>query len=155
LTDTLTSEARSRRMAGIRGKDTRPELAVRSTAHNLGYRFRLHRRDLPGTPDLVFPGRRKVVFVHGCFWHRHSGCKRAATPADRRAYWQAKFDGNVERDIRKEVQLLAAGWDVLIIWECETRDIARLTESLRDFLDPQDRPPILNPIGSSSAGHVG
>lgn len=136
MTDTLTPEARSRLMARIRGKNTRPELAVRSLAHRLGYRFRLHRRDLPGTPDLVFPGRRKVVFVHGCFWHRHSGCKRAAMPTDRQTYWQAKFDGNVERDIRKEIQLMAAGWEVLVIWECEIRNVEDVAPRLREFLGP-------------------
>jgi len=130
-------------MARIRGKDTKPELIVRRLAHALGYRFRLHRRDLPGSPDLVFPSRRKIVFVHGCFWHRHPGCKKTTTPSTRHDFWQKKFDQNVERDIRKEVQLIAAGWDVLVVWECETRDAARLTSTLREFLgapNPSTKP---------------
>ncbi|MCJ2084301.1 very short patch repair endonuclease [Methylobacterium sp. J-090] len=123
-------------MGRIKGKDTKPEMIVRRLAHRLGYRFRLHRRDLPGSPDLVFPSRRKVVFVHGCFWHRHPGCRRASTPSTRRTFWQAKFDRNVERDIRQEIELMAAGWEVLVIWECETRDLNRLNSALINFLEP-------------------
>lgn len=108
-------------MAAIKGSDTKPERIVRSIAHRLGYRFRLHRRDLPGTPDLVFPGRRKVVFVHGCFWHQHPGCRFATRPATRPAFWAAKLDGNRERDIRVRDELERLGWRVLVIWECETR----------------------------------
>ncbi len=126
---------RSALMARIRGKDTKPELVVRRLVHAMGYRYRLHRRDLPGSPDLVFKSRRKVVFVHGCFWHRHPGCKKASTPSTRREFWQEKFDQNVERDVRKEIQLMAAGWAVLVIWECQTKDAERLTATLRHFLE--------------------
>ena len=126
-------------MARIHGKNTKPELVVRRLAHALGYRFRLHRKDLPGSPDLVFPTRRKVVFVHGCFWHRHPGCKKASTPTTRRSFWETKFDQNVERDVRKEVQLMAAGWEVLVIWECETRDAEAVAARLREFLGPPGR----------------
>ena len=109
-------------MRAVRSKDTTPELAVRKLAHALGYRFRLHRRELPGSPDLVFPGRRKVVFVHGCFWHRHAGCARgASTPATRRGFWEAKFARNVARDRRDRRRLRAAGWGVMVVWECQTR----------------------------------
>jgi DNA mismatch endonuclease (patch repair protein) len=123
-------------MSRIRGKDTKPELVVRRLAHALGYRYRLHRKDLPGRPDLVFPGRRKVVFVHGCFWHRHPGCRKASTPSTRREFWETKFAQNVERDARKEAELRAAGWEVLVIWECETRDSAAVAKRLREFLGP-------------------
>ncbi len=119
--DTVDAATRSRMMSRIRGKDTRPELAVRRIAHGLGYRFRLHRRDLPGTPDLVFPGRRKVVFVHGCYWHRHPGCRHATTPSSNTDFWMAKFDRNVERDAEAVKRLKALGWDPLAIWECETK----------------------------------
>lgn len=131
MVDRLTPEARSRNMAKIRGKNTRPELAVRRAAHALGLRFRLHRRDLPGTPDLVFPRRRIALFVHGCFWHRHPGCGFAYTPKSRVEFWQAKFDGNVERDKRKQADLAAAGWRVVVVWECETREQDGLREIIR------------------------
>lgn len=123
-------------MSRIRGKDSKPETIVRKCAHALGYRFRIHRLDLPGTPDLVFPGRHKVVFVHGCWWHRHEGCHRSGTPKTRSDYWQAKFDRNVARDARVEAQLRDAGWDVLVIWECQTRDLAVLGSALLHFLGP-------------------
>lgn len=132
MADRLTPEVRSRNMAKIRGRDTGPELRVRRAAHALGLRFRLHRRDLPGTPDLVFPGRRIALFVHGCFWHRHPGCRFVYTPKSRIALWQAKFDGNVARDQRKENDLCAAGWTPVVIWECETRDPDQLPGIIRD-----------------------
>lgn len=134
VADRLTPEARSRLMAAVRGRNTTPELAVRRLAHALGYRFRIHRSDLPGKPDLVFPSRRKVIFVHGCFWHRHAGCRKATMPKSQIEFWSAKFARNVERDARNECELRAAGWDVLLIWECETRDIGHMTVTLRDFL---------------------
>jgi DNA mismatch endonuclease (patch repair protein) len=121
-------------MARIRNKDTAPELAVRSTAHQLGYRFRLHRRDLPGSPDLVFPARRKVVFVHGCFWHRHPRCRLAYEPKSNVDFWSAKFRKNMERDVRVKGELERMGWDVLVIWECETADRAALASELRKSL---------------------
>ena len=108
-------------MAKVRSKDTAPELAVRKIAHGLGYRFRLHRPDLPGRPDLVFPKYRLAVFVHGCFWHQHPNCNRATTPATNTAKWQEKFERNKLRDARSASELAALGWDVLVIWECETR----------------------------------
>ena len=126
---------RSALMARVRQKNTKPEMIVRRIAHRLGLRFRLHRRDLPGTPDLVFPKLRKVVFVHGCFWHRHPGCRLSSTPKTRLAYWLPKFEANVERDQRKAAELTAAGWSVETIWECETRDLKRLTDRLRNLKD--------------------
>lgn len=120
-------------MSRIRGKDTTPELAVRSLAHRLGYRFRLHGRGLPGKPDLVFAGRRKIVFVHGCFWHGHR-CKRDKMPKSRIAYWAEKIAANRARDARHIRALRAAGWKCAIVWECETKDAVRLGERLSRFL---------------------
>ncbi|SDA25486.1 T/G mismatch-specific endonuclease [Sphingomonas sp. NFR15] len=122
-------------MARIGPRDTKPEMVVRRLLHALGRRFRLHRRDLPGTPDIVLPGSRKAIFVHGCFWHRHEGCPKATTPKTRSEFWQDKFDRNVERDERKEADLRAAGWDVTTVWECETRDLGALEIRLRDWLE--------------------
>lgn len=125
---------RSALMSRVRAKDTKPELIVRGLAHGLGYRFRLHRRDLPGTPDLVFPKLRKVIFVHGCFWHRHRGCSRTTTPKTRAAYWKDKFRQNIKRDAAKETMLRSIGWDVLVVWECETFDPDSLTSRIAAFL---------------------
>src|ERR1700692_2000946 len=108
---------RSALMARVKSKDSVPERLVRSQAHTLGYRFRLHRRSLPGTPDLVFSKLRKVIFVHGCFWHRHSGCPRTTTPKTRAEYWKAKFIRNIERDASVIKMLRSAGWDSMIVWE--------------------------------------
>lgn len=121
-------------MARIGPRDTNPEMVVRRLLHAIGRRFRLHRRDLPGTPDIVLPASRKAIFVHGCFWHRHEGCAKATTPKTRAEFWQEKFDRNVARDARKEAELRAAGWDVTTVWECETRDLAALEIRLRDWL---------------------
>lgn len=121
-------------MARVKGRDTKPELIVRRVAHALGHRFRLHRRDLPGTPDMVFPRLKKVIFVHGCFWHRHPGCSKASSPKTRAAFWQSKFDANVERDARSIRELRRAGWDVEVVWECETKDVDALESKLRRFL---------------------
>lgn len=120
--DIIDREARSRLMGRIRGKDTKPEMMVRRIAHRLGFRFRLHRRDLPGNPDLVFPGRRKVVFVHGCYWHRHPGCRQAYEPKSNVEFWTEKFAANVTRDEKALADLSEQGWDTLIIWECEAKD---------------------------------
>lgn len=121
-------------MARIRGKDTRPELRVRCLLHRHGYRFRLHASDLPGRPDIVFRRRRKVVFVHGCFWHRHEGCCRAATPSTRVEYWNRKFDATRARDAATLNALETMGWASLIVWECETTDEFSLLKRLQRFL---------------------
>lgn len=128
------SAERSRIMASVRGKDTKPEMTVRRLAHALGYRFRLHRRDLPGRPDIVFPARKKVIFVHGCFWHQHRGCRKATIPKTRREFWQAKLTKNEARDGRMIVALEAIGWAALVIWECQTRDAESLARTLRSYL---------------------
>ena len=132
--DIVDQETRSRMMGRIRGKDTKPEVAVRRVAHALGYRFRLHSRDIPGTPDLAFPGRRKVVFVHGCYWHRHEGCSFAYTPKSNTEFWTNKFDRNVARDAEVLTTLRQEGWDSLIIWECQTTNLQAIAESLSDYL---------------------
>ena len=121
-------------MSRVRAEDTKPEMAVRRTAHALGYRFRLHRKGLPGRPDLVFPARRAVVFVHGCFWHRHPNCPKSSMPKTRIEFWQAKFAANVHRDEVNVKALGADGWRVLVIWECETRGGDDLRARLKDFL---------------------
>ena len=125
---------RSALMSRVKAKDTKPELRVRRSAHGLGYRYRLHRRDLPGSPDLVFPGRRKALFVHGCFWHRHQGCRKTTMPKTRAKFWQRKFDDNVRRDERVIAALWDLGWDVLVVWECETSDEDLLRRTLIEFL---------------------
>lgn len=127
--------ARSELMRRVRGKNTTPERAVRRVAHALGYRFRLHRRDLPGTPDLVFPRLRMAIFVHGCFWHRHEGCARTTMPKTRAAYWREKFEQNVRRDRRNLAALRCLGWEVLVVWECQTFERIQLLARLSRFLD--------------------
>jgi len=133
--DTLTREQRSERMARVRGRDTKPELAVRSRLHALGYRYRLHDRKLPGSPDLVFAGRRKALFVHGCFWHMHEGCALARMPKSRLEFWRPKLEGNRARDSVKLEQLRALGWDVMVVWECELRDLDALVARIEAFLN--------------------
>lgn len=133
--DGVVDPARSELMRRVRGKDTAPERAVRRVAHALGYRFRLHRRDLPGTPDLVFPRLRRAIFVHGCFWHRHEGCARTTTPKTRAAYWREKFEQNIRRDRRNLAALRDLGWEVLVVWECQTFERAELLARLSRFLN--------------------
>ena len=137
--DSISSE-RSRNMAAIRGKDTAPEMAVRKMLHGMGLRFRLHRKDLPGRPDIVLPRHRTVVFVHGCFWHRHEGCRFTTTPKTRQEFWQAKFDGNVARDRRNQADLVQLGWRILVVWECELRDAAALRNRLVSEFGLADEP---------------
>lgn len=122
MADVVDAATRSRMMSAIRGKDTGPEMLVRRYLHACGLRYRLHQRRLTGRPDLVFPGHRTVVFVHGCFWHRHPGCPLASTPATRSEFWADKFAQNVARDQANVAALVSMGWQVLTIWECETRD---------------------------------
>lgn len=138
MTDRVDSRRRSKMMSRIRGRDTAPEVVVRRIAHGLGLRFRLYRKDLPGRPDLVFPRRRSVVFVHGCFWHRHAGCRFAYDPKTRVGFWSEKFSRNVARDRDSEEALHALGWRVLVIWECETRDRTALEERLLDYFAGTD-----------------
>lgn len=133
--DTLNPHDRSRRMALVRSKDTKPEMKVRRALHALGFRYRLHVKGLPGHPDLVFPSRKKVVFVHGCFWHRHLGCSLARLPKSRQKFWVPKLEGNRLRDEAAINSLRAVGWGVLVVWECETRDIEILVARIIRFLE--------------------
>lgn len=121
-------------MARITKTDTKPELVVRKLAHSMGYRFRLYRRGLPGTPDLAFPRHMKVIFVHGCFWHQHEGCRLARMPKSRLDYWAPKLRRNRKRDAEAEHELTAMGWSVMVVWECETTDVDALEVTLRSFL---------------------
>jgi len=133
--DTLSKDKRSWNMSRIKGKDTKPELIVRSILHQLGYRFRLHRKDLPGRPDIVLKKYRAVIFVHGCFWHRHEGCRFAYEPKSRQEFWRKKFRENIARDKEKRIELEKLGWKVHVIWECETRtDLKRLENRLTTLL---------------------
>lgn len=132
MVDVVDQATRSRMMSGIRGKNTKPERIVRSFLHRAGLRFRLHAK-LPGKPDLVLPKYRTAVFVHGCFWHRHEGCRYATTPANNALFWREKFAGNVSRDARKKQQLEQMGWKVLVIWSCQSndRDLGKLATLIR------------------------
>ena len=134
--DTLSPAQRSERMSRVRSRDTKPELLVRKLVHGLGYRYRLHRKDLPGKPDLVFGPRRKVILVHGCFWHGHDdpNCKLARAPKSRVEFWGPKLARNRERDREVERRLNESGWEALILWECELRDRAGLEQRMRAFL---------------------
>lgn len=135
--DILSPEARSERMRRIRSRDTVPEMRVRRLLHSLGYRYRLHVPGLPGKPDLVFSSRRKVVWIHGCLWHSHEGCRLNRPPKTRLDYWQPKLERNRARDAEHVATLSALGWDSLVIWECEAEgDVPALTQRLQDFLGP-------------------
>ncbi len=134
MVDTLSPEKRSELMSLVRNKDTRPEMVVRRLVYGLGYRYRLHGRNLPGRPDLVFKSRKKVIFVHGCFWHGHGGCKRAGPPKSHLDFWLPKLEGNKERDERNQRLLEESGWRYIVIWECETNDADALTQRITDFL---------------------
>lgn len=133
--DHVDPATRSRIMRAIPSEGTKPELIVRRSVHALGYRYRLHVKSLPGTPDLVFPSKRKIVFVHGCFWHRHTGCKYASFPKTRIDFWQEKFSSNTRRDRRTVRALKKLGWSILIIWQCQLKDPAKLGARLNEFLD--------------------
>jgi DNA mismatch endonuclease (patch repair protein) len=134
MTDKISKERRSANMRAVRSRNTKPEIRVRQIAHGLGYRFRLNRRELPGRPDIAFPGRRKVVFVHGCFWHQHKGCRRASLPQSNYNFWRAKLAHNVERDAEQLVAIRKLGWRALVVWECEIKNERRLAARLCRFL---------------------
>lgn len=140
MTDVLTPEQRHRCMSRIGPRDSKPEMVVRSLVHRLGYRFRLHRKDLPGKPDVVLPRHRKVIFVHGCFWHRHSCKYGRPQPRQNAEFWRDKLQRNVERDKRVRQRLRENGWQVLVVWECETRDTDRLRKRIGGFLSWGRRP---------------
>jgi len=130
LMDVFDPKRRSEIMSRIRSRDTAPELSVRRAAHAMGLRFRLHRRDLPGNPDLVFPRHKVALFVHGCYWHQHAGCRRASRPKSRQEYWIPKLAANVARDERSAIALAALGWRTVVVWECEALDPVIVRERL-------------------------
>lgn len=134
--DTITANERSRVMARVRSRNTSPELLVRRLLHGLGYRYRIHVPALAGRPDIVFSARRKVIFIHGCFWHQHAACPRARVPKSNVDFWVDKFRANRERDDRALAMLRHAGWEVRVVWECELGDAAALSRTLRQFLGP-------------------
>jgi len=138
MADTLTPFQRSERMSRVRNKDTAPEMVVRKLIYGMGYRYRLHGKDLPGRPDLVFRSRRRVVFVHGCFWHRHndSTCKLSRLPKSRLEFWLPKLEDNRVRDYKNQTALKAMGWQSLVIWECQLKKPIPLARKIRSFLEP-------------------
>lgn len=133
MADRLSRERRSWNMSRIRSNDTKPELVVRKTLHAMGYRFRLHRRDLPGRPDITLPKYKTAIFVHGCFWHRHQGCHYAYNPKSRQEFWQHKFERNIERDRIVAQKLTLLGWRQLVVWECETKEQEVLERLIAEF----------------------
>ncbi len=137
MVDNLSQSSRSERMSKIKSKNTKLELRVRRLIHGMGYRYRLHQRWLPGVPDLVFGPRRKVIFVHGCFWHAHDdpACKLARLPKSRLDFWLPKLEGNRARDERNMAELRKLGWDALVIWECQTRNVDEMERQITQFLE--------------------
>lgn len=134
MTDVFSKEKRSWIMSLVKGRDTKPEILVRSIIHRMGFRFRVHRRDLPGNPDIVLPRYRKVIFVHGCFWHGHKNCPRSKRPSTQKSFWSKKLDRNLERDKNYLLELRQRGWRVLVIWECETKTPKKLMMKLERLL---------------------
>lgn len=133
--DVFTKKKRSQIMSKIKGKDTKPEKVVRSLLHQMGYRFRLHRRDLPGNPDIVLPKHKKVIFVHGCFWHGHKDCPRAKRPSTNKKFWNEKLSKSIKRDTFNQKKLKEMGWLTLIIWQCEMKESKNLQSKLESFLN--------------------
>ena len=131
----IISASRSKNMSAIKSKNTKPEVEVRKLLHSMGFRFRLHKKDLPGSPDIVLPKYKTVIFVHGCFWHRHRNCKYASNPKTRVEFWNKKFKDNIERDIKNQEKLKSLGWKLKIIWECETKNNDKLREKLIHIMD--------------------
>lgn len=135
VADNISKTARSKQMSLVKSKNTKPEMFVRKLVHSMGYRYRLHDKKLPGRPDLVFSSRKKVIFVHGCFWHRHENCKLARLPKSRLEFWKPKLEANKERDQIVQESLRELGWQILVIWECQLRDIEILREKIIAFLE--------------------
>ncbi len=133
ISEPKVSVERSRNMSAIKSKNTKPEIAVRKLLHSMGYRFRLHRKDLPGSPDIVLPKYKTVIFVHGCFWHRHENCKYASNPKTRKEFWENKFKGNVKRDLEIQKNIKNIEWRSLVIWECETKNMENLRVRIFDI----------------------
>jgi DNA mismatch endonuclease (patch repair protein) len=151
MADTRTKEQRSRIMKSVSSCDTGPELTVRRLLHRLGYRYRLHRRDLPGRPDIVFPGRRKAIFIHGCFWHGHD-CSKGKLPKSRTEYWTAKIRANRDRDASAVARLEDACWQTLSVWQCELKSLDAVGHVLREFLGPPGSGSQISPAPLSGGG---
>lgn len=134
MADTVSKSVRSRIMSSVKQRHTKPEMIVRSLLHRLGFRFRLHRKDLPGSPDIVLPKFHTAIFVHGCFWHQHKNCTKSRRPSSNQDYWNTKLDENISRDKRKEKELSKLGWRVATVWQCEIRDLETLTKKLKKLL---------------------
>lgn len=134
MTDVFSKEKRSWIMSRVKGRDTKPEILVRSFVHRMGFRFRVHRRDMPGNPDIVLPRHKKTIYVHGCFWHGHKRCCRSKRPTTNEQFWNKKLDGNIERDKRSRRRLRRLGWEVLVVWQCESRNPEKLLRKLEGFL---------------------
>ena len=134
MPDLVSASVRSRIMSSVKQRHTKPEMVVRSLLHRLGYRFRLHQKDLPGSPDILLPKYRTAIFVHGCFWHQHENCGKARRPSSNQEYWNKKLDENISRDKRKEDELSQLGWRVVTVWQCETSGVESLTEKLKKLL---------------------
>ncbi|MBU3949912.1 MAG: very short patch repair endonuclease [Proteobacteria bacterium] len=137
--DVFSREKRSQIMSRVSGKNTKPELVVRSLLHNMGYRFRLHRNDLPGKPDITLPKYQKVIFVNGCFWHGHADCPRSKRPTTNKKFWRVKLDKNIERDKITVCSIRELGWRVLTVWACEVKDKDKLTNKLLTFLESKEK----------------
>lgn len=135
MPDIFSREKRSRIMSGISGKNTKPELIVRKLLHKMGFRYRLHVSSLPGRPDIVLPRHKKIIFVNGCFWHGHSECKRSSRPHTNVDFWNKKIDGNITRDKRVRKELERLGWKILVIWQCQTKDLDNLKQTILDYLE--------------------
>ncbi len=133
--DTLSPKQRSERMSRVRSKHTKPELSVRRLLFSMGYRYQIHLRSVPGNPDIVFSRRKRAIFVHGCFWHRHKGCPNCRLPKSKLEFWKPKLEGNKKRDSKKQQELRRAGWEFLVIWECEVKDGESLAARLRSFME--------------------
>ncbi|WP_241494473.1 very short patch repair endonuclease [Pseudomonas asplenii] len=134
MMDTISAKERSNIMSRVKSKNTRPEMFIRRMLHRAGFRYRLHDTTLPGKPDIVFPRKRKIIFVNGCFWHRHEGCKQAKIPKSNQVFWHAKLEGNKMRDKCNLRELHNAGWETMIVWECELKDVQTLEKKLLEFL---------------------
>ncbi len=135
MADVFTPQKRSAIMSRIKGANTKPEILVRRIVHSLGYRFTLHNKKVTGKPDIVLPRHRKIILVNGCFWHGHANCSRSTLPSTNEGFWRNKILGNKERDVRVRRKLNSEGWKVLVVWQCQTKQVERLTERLKDFLE--------------------
>lgn len=135
MADIVSRSKRTEMMSSVKQRHTKPEITVRIILHRHGFRFRLHNKKLPGTPDIVLPKYKSVIFVHGCFWHQHEGCRKARRPTSNVEFWNEKLDKNIERDSRKEAELKNSGWKVLTIWDCELKDEDLLIEKVKNFLN--------------------